>query len=750
MGYASGLTRATGQAAAAPARGTQARTPCPAPCGNQALLRRLQAKLKVGAVNDPLEHEADRVADQVMRMPAPGAAMSSAPPQVSRKCDKCEEEKKLQKKEAGPQTAIGEAPASVHEVLRAPGQPLDAQTRAYFEPRFGRDFSSVRVHSGPVAAQSARDVNAHAFTVGHNIAFNSGQFAPGSQEGRRLLAHELTHVVQQGGVNRAVGWASRSGAADGAKVHVPKAGVSARPEGVSVARSAQIIQRQPIPPTSKTTRAEEVHLSLTSPGEIAAALNPPTLSLYNFAIDQATLKQKHIAALRAIAFLNKQSPAGKFRIAVNGHADPTGEHIVEGEDVVNDPLSKNRAVAVQKALGAPSDIFWYGDRRPVTTNDTVEGRSRNRRVDISISGGKGKTDHCEGPLCDLPCEGPKLLLCACVLAFEACLFCLLNPELCFCQLFPTLCKPDDPKKKGRRACPLSFNVDFPKGKKVDPATAGDDLRIPFNMRATFKQEAPKANSSYCDCNCGEYRQFVRGYFKRDMEKGVKGPLKTVDHFLSASTKLMEAQEQEDGVPLPIMRGRVRVRQGPYGHRYVTDEARKILKAAATPLLAENDQYDSFVNPNREDGCTYKGYDLPGIEAHPNEEVHFHLWFRGGPVDACNGNAEKGEWKEWEITCDRVPPRPPNLRHPLIERPFIVRSGLPKDPKIGQEITLEIAFPGQPEGCYGKIPVMIIDVSDFEVTIMTSNSEPVQIAPEACPDIWVEPYQIRPIYRTKIK
>jgi hypothetical protein len=89
MGYASGLTRATGQAAAAPARGTQARTPCPAPCGNQALLRRLQAKLKVGAVNDPLEHEADRVADQVMRMPDPGAAMTSAPPQVSRKCDKC-------------------------------------------------------------------------------------------------------------------------------------------------------------------------------------------------------------------------------------------------------------------------------------------------------------------------------------------------------------------------------------------------------------------------------------------------------------------------------------------------------------------------------------------------------------------------------------------------------------------------------------------------------------------------------------
>ena len=199
MGYASALTRAPRQAAAALARSPSARTPSPAPCGNQALLRRLQAKLKVGSVNDPLEHEADRVADQVMRMPAPGAALTSAPPQFSRKCAACEEEEKLQKKEAGPQAAAGEAPASVHEALCLPGQPLDAATRAYFEPRFGHDFSSVRVHSGPAAAQSARDVNAHAYTVGHNVAFDLGRFAPATAEGKKLLAHELAHVTQQSG-----------------------------------------------------------------------------------------------------------------------------------------------------------------------------------------------------------------------------------------------------------------------------------------------------------------------------------------------------------------------------------------------------------------------------------------------------------------------------------------------------------------------------------------------------------------------
>jgi hypothetical protein len=119
----------------------------------------IQAKLKVGAANDPLEHEADRVAEQVMRMPAPEVSASTAPPQVSRKCAECEEEK-LQTQPAGPQATAGEAPGIVHEVLRSPGQPLDASTRSYFEPRFGQDFSQVRVHTGTSAEQSARDVNA--------------------------------------------------------------------------------------------------------------------------------------------------------------------------------------------------------------------------------------------------------------------------------------------------------------------------------------------------------------------------------------------------------------------------------------------------------------------------------------------------------------------------------------------------------------------------------------------------------------
>jgi Domain of unknown function (DUF4157) len=95
-----------------------------------------------------------------------------------------------------------EVPSTVHEVLRSPGQPLDPATREYMEPRFGHDFSRVRVHSDSVAGQSVREVNAHAYTVGQNIVFGAGRFTPGTHEGRRLIAHELTHIVQQSGA----GW----------------------------------------------------------------------------------------------------------------------------------------------------------------------------------------------------------------------------------------------------------------------------------------------------------------------------------------------------------------------------------------------------------------------------------------------------------------------------------------------------------------------------------------------------------------
>jgi hypothetical protein len=164
---------------------------------------RLQPKLAVGRVDDPLEREADRVADAVIRTPGPPASFAAAPPRLSRKCAACnEEEDTLLTKPAEPAHRPARqdgAPSIIDDVLRAGGQPLETATRAFFEPRFGRDLSPVRVHIDADAAASARLLGAQAYTVGSDVVFAAGHYAPGTRAGRHLLAHELAHVMQQSG-----------------------------------------------------------------------------------------------------------------------------------------------------------------------------------------------------------------------------------------------------------------------------------------------------------------------------------------------------------------------------------------------------------------------------------------------------------------------------------------------------------------------------------------------------------------------
>ena len=199
---------------------TASARPAPAPVhkpksiGNQASLGRLQTKLTIGAVDDPLEREADAVADRVMRTPAPDLSLSSAPAQVSRKCAACEEEdkQKMQRKEtAGASSGVGTAPPIVGQALSEPGAPLNSATRSFFEPRFDFDFSSVRVHANSTASQSAEATRAEAYALGDDIVFGANRYAPSSASGRQLLAHELAHVVQQsGGARTAVRRQSKS------------------------------------------------------------------------------------------------------------------------------------------------------------------------------------------------------------------------------------------------------------------------------------------------------------------------------------------------------------------------------------------------------------------------------------------------------------------------------------------------------------------------------------------------------------
>lgn len=150
----------------------------------------LQRKLSIGASNDLREQEADRVADQVMT--APGhSPVSTTPLRIQRYAGQATE-------------GVETAPASVDRVLVGSGRPLEPALRQDMEQRFGQDFSRVRVHSGTTAEQSAKDVNANAYTVAQNVVFGAGRFAPGSHEGRWLLAHELAHTIQQRGVDAGV------------------------------------------------------------------------------------------------------------------------------------------------------------------------------------------------------------------------------------------------------------------------------------------------------------------------------------------------------------------------------------------------------------------------------------------------------------------------------------------------------------------------------------------------------------------
>jgi hypothetical protein len=157
----------------------------------------IQAKLAISQPGEPEEEEADRVADHIMRMPEPAVQRKCEACNAGGPCPKCDEEKVQRKATSEHSPKVSHSVASQIASLHGTGQPLPASTRAFFEPRFGHNFGQVRVHAGGEASETARSMHARAFTFGKDISFGAAQYAPDSHEGQRLLAHELTHVVQQ-------------------------------------------------------------------------------------------------------------------------------------------------------------------------------------------------------------------------------------------------------------------------------------------------------------------------------------------------------------------------------------------------------------------------------------------------------------------------------------------------------------------------------------------------------------------------
>ncbi len=170
----------------------------------------IQAKLTVNKPGDKFEQEADQMADKVMRMPAPATTSPAKEDKVQRLPDdklQKKEDEKIQKAPAGDEKLqrSGEgAPAvtaGTHAAILSSaggGQPLSSDTRSYMEPRFGADFGNVRIHNDAGAASLSNQLSARAFTYQNNVCFSRDQYQPGTGEGKQLLAHELTHTIQQG------------------------------------------------------------------------------------------------------------------------------------------------------------------------------------------------------------------------------------------------------------------------------------------------------------------------------------------------------------------------------------------------------------------------------------------------------------------------------------------------------------------------------------------------------------------------
>jgi outer membrane protein OmpA-like peptidoglycan-associated protein len=289
----------------------------------------VQTKLTVNQPWDRYEREADQVAYEVARG---GTSKRSSISSLS-----------------DGSAAREKAPEVVDEVLRSGGEPLDASTRHLMERGFGHNFGHVRVHTDVRAAESARAVDALAYTVGQHVAFQAGKFAPATAEGRKLLAHELTHVLQQQSIAQEIG---------------PQLPIRA------------VLQRQPLGSGGLGGPDDE--------GALLWESYRQSITLAGFDSDSATLKSEHLATLKEYKE-RLQTLLGRYPdsfISVIGHTDATDT------EAHNKALGQKRADAVLDELmsgdnALPATIIHAGSLGETALAVETKGReARNRRVEI--------------------------------------------------------------------------------------------------------------------------------------------------------------------------------------------------------------------------------------------------------------------------------------------------------------------------------------------------------------------------------
>ncbi len=282
---------------------------------------------------------------------------------------------------------VARPPASVRAVRADAGQPLEPAVRAQMEAALGHDFSRVRVHDGGEAADSARSVGAAAYTRGSRVVFGAGRFQPGTASGRRLIAHELAHVVQQAGSGGSAAGGSGTGpaAARGlereardAAAHAASSPAGAAPGRVPALSAGAVrepaLQREPAGPMPDTTLRY-------SPG-MAHGMGSTVLD--GFATGSPRLTPAHRGRLaelaRTLVELVRQYPQAV--VTITGHAD------APGDDVPNEALGTQRAEAVRDALtaaGVPAAslaVRSEGEASPAVPGGGDE--PGNRRVEIDF------------------------------------------------------------------------------------------------------------------------------------------------------------------------------------------------------------------------------------------------------------------------------------------------------------------------------------------------------------------------------
>jgi hypothetical protein len=354
-----------------------------ASCGNHTIAggqcqecdrKKLQTKLQVNEPGDVYEQEADRIADQVMAMSAyPG--VSTAPPRIQRFSGQSNGQMDV-------------APASVDQALASPGRPLEPALRQDMEQRFSHDFSRVRVHSGAAAEQSARDVNATAYTVGRDIVFGADRFVLGTRMGRRLLAHELTHVIQQ-----------ESGDAQ--------------------------IQRKPVAKDSCVARDPgETKASASEPYDVMELSPQQEWLIYGFGVGSSTIdpaKGDIAGLMSAIEWSLAQGHffyvLGQDPVEVLGYSDCHISKVTPNERLRIERAANFCAAYKQRLfnrLGSHktfnrfvSSCYAAPAGEYVASNATKEGRSRNRGVLIRVLPPSAKTPTSSLPYDDKykPTEG---------------------------------------------------------------------------------------------------------------------------------------------------------------------------------------------------------------------------------------------------------------------------------------------------------------------------------------------------------